>query len=55
MIGYRVVCEDGQTRHLGLFPSREEARTFAAYGHACTNEHHIVEVRWDPTSGTDEA
>ena len=48
MIAYRVACEDGQSRHLGLFPSRDDARTFAATGHQCGTTHHIVEVRWTP-------
>lgn len=41
VLGFAVVCEDGETRHAGLFDSRYEADRWASWGHACTTRHEI--------------
>ena len=38
-----VVCEDGRQRHDGLFESLYDAWRWAEWGHACTNNHRIVD------------
>ena len=38
---YTVICADGRVRHEGSFATKDEARTFAEWGHACTNGHKI--------------
>jgi hypothetical protein len=38
-----VRCEDHQVRHPGTFATRQEAKTFAEWGHCCTARHTIEE------------
>lgn len=44
VLGFAVVCEDGETRHPGLFAHRHDADRFAHWGHACTTRHQIRRV-----------
>lgn len=44
ILGFAVVCEDGETRHPGLFADRFAADHWAAWGHACTARHTIRRV-----------
>jgi hypothetical protein len=42
--GYVVRCADGAVRHDDPFFTREDAATFAEWGHACLARHDIDEV-----------
>lgn len=44
ILGFAVVCEDGETRHPGLIATRAEADRWAAWGHLCTARHTIRPV-----------
>jgi hypothetical protein len=40
-----VVCEDQQIRHKAPFANKAEAEQFAEYGHCCTNNHDINQMK----------
>lgn len=42
--GYVAVCEDGETRHPGVFATRRDADLWAWWGHCCTHTHEIRPV-----------
>ena len=44
VLGFAVVCEDGETRHPGLFAHRHAADRWVAWGHVCTTRHQIRRV-----------
>lgn len=57
ILGFAVVCEDGETRHPGLFATRHEADRWAAWGHLCTARHTIRPIQTadpQPASSTQE-
>jgi len=55
MTRFIVRCEDGRVRHLwdgeGSFTSLAEARTWAEWGHCCTNRHTFEEAAVNGSEG----
>jgi hypothetical protein len=43
-----VTCEDGAIRH-APFASMAEARTWAEWGHCCTNRHRFTSHQENPS------